>query len=649
MKCQEPCRLRPWNRLLGCCSALVLFGSLAVSSTAMAAVGDLILNEYNCVSSGRYLGGGDYRDHADPDNDDLREDAYFRQVLDLGDDGLENGSNDGRFEGNGGNWMELVVIGDHLDIRDWELRWAETDADQTDGTASWYPEPAALDTTIEQGIIAFSDDALWADLRSGTIITISERAAIPIDFDWDGGLDDRNFTNNLADGEADWEIPLQTDTRYNPTNGDGADWWIHVSTQGEQAGANPLVTAVTNVDGNLPGDFSVGPDDWQLSVYDGPGADATLVFGPIGEDIIDFGNFPGGIDNEEVARLEADPTRNVTNTEFDDATRISTFGQPNQYGTFVQDFEGLYPTIVTMTSNTPLGYGFWNDASIWISEPEQTPPTAPAADHDTVVVGNVYVNSADAVASTLTIAGDSAAAVVLKDGVLTVGRKVEVNNYSLGFQPGGKLNITGGDLIMKSGTQFSFTLDPETEKMVDAAGNVELYPNTALAMDCSALAGPLGDLSAGEWGDMDLTIIAAGGQVAGAFAITPPVGHLGYGVFCEGVSYPGNAVVVELFQAATGDIDADRFVDFNDVWGMLTSGKYNTGDPAVWTDGEFTLDGIVDFNDVWALLTGSLYNQGDYTDPPSTTVVPEPGTVVMLLSAALLMLPALRRRRKWNA
>ncbi len=84
--------------------------------------GDLILNEFNATA-----------------------DAFF----------LRNGGSDsflGTVQGNGGNWLEVVVITDHLDIRGWTLDWRNADPDS--------------------GSVVFNNHAIWSDLRSGTLITV---------------------------------------------------------------------------------------------------------------------------------------------------------------------------------------------------------------------------------------------------------------------------------------------------------------------------------------------------------------------------------------------------------------------------------------------------------------------------------------------
>ena len=122
---------------------------------------DVILNEYNAVSGSEFLGGGD---SAADENGGRASDSYF-----------------GRVQGNGGDWFELVVITDHLDMRQWQLDIFE------DGS---------LDETL-----TLTDHEIWSDLRSGTIITVAE------------------------------DVP--SDISYNPAAG---DWWINVQANNDADG-----------------------------------------------------------------------------------------------------------------------------------------------------------------------------------------------------------------------------------------------------------------------------------------------------------------------------------------------------------------------------------------------------------------------------
>lgn len=196
----------------------------------------------------------------------------------------------GRVEGNGGNWFELVVTVNRLDVRGWQLIWSENPSDS--------------------GTLTLTQDPIWSDLRAGTIITFAELDTAA------GGLD--------------------TDTSFNP---DAGDWWIHINTLSSSGTPNEqFVTTTTNVDGDGAGNFSVGNLNWTLTILDANGA---LVFGPCGEGIPLTG---AGVNDNEVFKLEADPGPDVdcVTAEYHDGTS-SSFGHPNIWsgGDIEQDFTCL--------------------------------------------------------------------------------------------------------------------------------------------------------------------------------------------------------------------------------------------------------------------------------------------------------------------
>ena len=249
---------------------LVLVG-LFLAGSGTAAV---VLNEFNAVSSSKFL-----------KNDKV--DARL-----------------GAVEGNGGNWIELVVVEDHADIRGWQLWWAEESDDDLDPL--WDEERF----NYEQGIITFADNELWADLRSGTVITIGEREEVL---------------------SAEDEIVVSgSDVSFDPGQD---DWWIHVWSFD-----TALVGTETNVPDDGPGNFSVGNDNWEIRLVN-PGVNEPLIWGPIGEDVDDF---RGAIQSDEVGKLEATPTTELTITDYNDGGS-SSFGLPNVWsdGEEVQDFASL--------------------------------------------------------------------------------------------------------------------------------------------------------------------------------------------------------------------------------------------------------------------------------------------------------------------
>jgi hypothetical protein len=299
--------------LLGVPAWVALALLLGLASPAIAGnQGDLILNEFSAVG-----------------------DAFF----------LRNGSSDpflGTVQGNGGNWVELVVVGDHLDIRGWTLEWHNGDPDQ--------------------GIVAFQNHSIWSDLRSGTIITIREDDLAPPGY----GV-------------------LLTDTSYDPENG---DWWIH---------ANVDDLAVVAQAG-----FKIDDDNWSMRIWDGPvncpappslctpdGATA-LVQDWVGE-ITSLWGGGGGVAGDEVGKLEQDPSAAAAMTPpvpmYNDGTS-STFGSENVWssGAIMQDFSALRSAIAVpvpalsakgalLFTSLLLGSVFWLGRNR-VSSPAESGPTA---------------------------------------------------------------------------------------------------------------------------------------------------------------------------------------------------------------------------------------------------------------------------------
>ncbi len=244
---------------------ILLFCFLLVyAGTAFGA--PIILNEYNAVGGGQYLEGASAYD------------PYFGRVL-----------------GNGGDWFELVVTADHLDMRRWGLDIYES---------------GSFDETLR-----LTNHSIWSDLRIGTIITISEDVADDISYN-----------------------PI-----YDPLDSLAGDWWINVQAA---TGASGLYIEGTNfpVNNNDPG--------WQLIIRDAVGA---VMFGPVGEGVIPNGP---GVNNMEIFRLEANPSASITPlSNYDDGRSLSTFGAPNRWGNTVQDFSELRSVVPEPATVLLLGLG----------------------------------------------------------------------------------------------------------------------------------------------------------------------------------------------------------------------------------------------------------------------------------------------------
>lgn len=237
---------------------------LCAGTTSAAPV---ILNEYNAVGGTQYLNGGDAT--ADRDGG-YASDSYF-----------------GRVQGNGGDWFELVVIQDHLDMRGWGLDiFVAGEFDET---------------------IRLQNHSIWSDLRSGTIITISE--------------------------------DVLDDVSYDPFAG---DWWINVQAK---TGASGTYVEATN--------FPVNNSDWQLRIKNA----ANI----IQYDLCGEGTVPGvGVNDMEIFRLEADPSASITPDSilYNDGISLSTFGSENRWpGGSVQDFTALRAPVPEPATVFLLGIG----------------------------------------------------------------------------------------------------------------------------------------------------------------------------------------------------------------------------------------------------------------------------------------------------
>ena len=276
-------------------SIWMVIGWVMLLACQPLAAADVVLNEYNAVSGGNRLDDGS---GADP---------FFGTIF-----------------GNGGNWFELLVVEDNIDMRGWTLDWTE--------------DESVSDTETAMGTITLSSADLWSDIRRGTIITFIET----IDAGGEDGFD------------------TSTDTSFDP---DAGDWWINIATQEEVGkGEAGLVSTVTN-DGDA-GDFSVGKDDWTLTIKD---ASQGVVFGPVGEGTESWQG--GKVNSEEGGSLEGPVTDGAPITlemwqavtpasEFYDDTGSTSFGQLNQdYDEATKTFSPIQDLSALRGGEPPLGNG----------------------------------------------------------------------------------------------------------------------------------------------------------------------------------------------------------------------------------------------------------------------------------------------------
>jgi hypothetical protein len=275
---------------------------------------ELILNEANGVGRTKYLGSDFF-------GENNCNDSFF-----------------GRIEGNGGNWMELVVVKDHADLRGWQLCWAEPgDPISEPGITNWVPTGedcwfggyyGVNGATVKQGVVTFSDDILWSDLRAGTIITIIESVMVT------------NQAGALCLNGSDTDIDVRSD-----------DWWIHVSTLDEATQGTPLLTSTSNITGENPGEFVVGNDNWELMIKDNTGRTA---FVPVGEGVPDW---TGGSCSSVEGMFAKSHPHDILNVNYYDDTKWTSFGSHNVWdeGGDSQDFSTVRSAVMVPPAMEALG------------------------------------------------------------------------------------------------------------------------------------------------------------------------------------------------------------------------------------------------------------------------------------------------------
>ncbi|MFM7245466.1 MAG: autotransporter-associated beta strand repeat-containing protein [Planctomycetaceae bacterium] len=90
--------------------------------------------------------------------------------------------------------------------------------------------------------------------------------------------------------------------------------------------------------------------------------------------------------------------------------------------------------------------------------------------------------------------------------------------------------------------------------------------------------------------------------------------------------------------SAPGDTNIDFSIDILDAANFLALGKFDTGAPATWLEGDFGYDGIVDILDAADFFATGLFDAGSYAPATAAiTAVPEPSAATVgALAAALI-------------
>lgn len=260
----------------------IALGAFGFASQASATVpdpedasghaGKLIINEYNAVGPDKKL-----------DDCPGEPDPVF-----------------GCTNGNGGDWIELVVTQNLASIVGWKVYWENEDT----GSHS------------NNGSLTFANHATWTNLKAGTIITLRWNEDSP-----------HPAINTCAGGSS--------------------DWWIRVNA----ADTAYITSATFNNGTSLGAGFKTDNDCWRGWIADGSD---NYVQWWVGEDDNECNSLPAsiiwngsGVSSREVGKLEANPvgTGGNGNTNYNDGD-CSSFGGPNCWnngtgGTQYQSFNAL--------------------------------------------------------------------------------------------------------------------------------------------------------------------------------------------------------------------------------------------------------------------------------------------------------------------
>ncbi|MGI9178289.1 MAG: autotransporter-associated beta strand repeat-containing protein, partial [Pirellulales bacterium] len=236
-------------------------------------------------------------------------------------------------------------------------------------------------------------------------------------------------------------------------------------------------------------------------------------------------------------------------------------------------------------------------------------------------------------AGTLVLAGSNSftGATTVQDGVVQLANGSALRSSTLAVVAGGTAEVADFLSTTVGG------LDLSGNGLVDVTSGYMTVASGLSATDLvlQILAGR-GD---GSWtGTSGITSSTAAADVA--LGATRAVGWLDNG---------GGSLSFAF--AAPGDTNLDWQVDVLDAANFLASGKFNTGNPATWSEGDFNYDGVVDVLDAANFITTGLYNRGPYNPPAGVvgqvSAVPEPSAIS--LAAVFGGWLVVRRWRRWRS
>lgn len=567
-----------------------------------------------------------------------------------------------RIKFNGGDWWELVVTEDHTDLRGWTLYW-END-DDTNGMIG--------EDSDDRSMVRFTNDRSFANLRAGTIMTMSEDSSLDEIRDEYPEGDPNVPTGNSSEVDTGHNYDLSTNAGFDPFDGND-DWNLHYhvdETLTDAGTATPYFEGYSNI--------KIDNDDWQFAIFDatsnltftdvdeigvgGPGTgtpvaraslDLTtgLVADFVGEEADDWGDATGagGVNNQEVIALLGDPdnptedhpTITSPNAFYEDVD-WSTFGSPNLYNprpgapedlsdpgeddtniNGIQDFSNMRGPVQSNTYDfAAVGTASFTSAGSWeLANDNSAAGTAPAATWTARVLNSGGSDVTAVVDANETVAFVEAGATGAGDAIIEI-------------EGGNTLSSTGRALIDDGGAvKIELDGDIDGQGKLEAVGNIDLFSGSSLDFEFVGEPSPGELIKAGVYTILEST----SGNVQGTFSSITDLGIYDDDV---GVTYNSDSVTLTLdHDLLSGDLNLDGTVNSLDL-SILVG---NLGAVAGWTSGNINGDSTVNSLDL-SLLVGNL--GAVISGAGSSLAVPEPATSVMAL--VCFTLGALGRHWKAN-
>jgi autotransporter-associated beta strand protein len=202
---------------------------------------------------------------------------------------------------------------------------------------------------------------------------------------------------------------------------------------------------------------------------------------------------------------------------------------------------------------------------------------------------------------------------IVEQGRLVIARGATLRLSTVSAVAGGAVALAGGVEATVAG------LDLTRGGLIDVAdGRVTVTSGPASEAVAAAIRSGRAD---GQWtGGSGITSTAAAAAGASPRAV--------------GWFEPGDGSTTIAY-AAAGDANLDWTLDILDAATFLAAGRFDTGLPARWQDGDFGSDGLVDVLDAADFIATGLFDAGQYHTPglPSVAAVPEPVSSVVLVLA----------------